>query len=273
MLWKPWNGLLLHLWSVNSLRARPLPETLWQKPANCFNISTRRQKTSSRFHFSLNHVVLFYILFFPGSHWHLIICFAGEALSKFVFERWQTNKVIIVIIIILFSKDCISLGNVIKWICTPPSLNSKPRWLCWTPERNTACTEQEKVLKHTHQSQLLCAELYNVLDWPLKSINLNQYFSPICHPSFSFPVPHYLVVTSSLFLLSLILRFVFFVFLCWSFPPRLLLLFFFFFLSLRLSLLLFFLSFLSGLSSGLGVLSPLRLMGSVSARIVYMARC
>lgn len=216
----------------------------------------------------------------------MLFCFTSSfswitLTSYYLFRRrgtfqvcfWKvTNKVIIVIIIILFSKDCSSLGNVIKWICTPPSLNSKPWWLCWTPERNTACTEQEKVLKHTHQSQLLCAELYNVLDWPLKSINLNQYFSPICHPSFSFPVPHYLVVTSSLFLLSLILRFVFFVFLCWSFPPRLLL-FFFFFLSLRLSLLLSFLSFLSGLASGLGVLSPLRLMGSVSARIVYMARC
>lgn len=52
--------------------------------------------------------------------------------------------------------------------------------------RNTAEAEQEKVLKHTHQSHLLCAELYNMLDWPLKPINLNQYFHPVSHPSCSF---------------------------------------------------------------------------------------
>lgn len=36
-------------------------------------------------------------------------------------------------------------------------------------------------------------------DWPLKSINLNQYFSPIWHPSFSFSLFQLSVFTSSHF--------------------------------------------------------------------------
>lgn len=62
-----------------------------------------------------------------------------------------------------------------KWICSPRSFNPKPQWLS-EEQGGTPRSRAGKVLKHTHQSQLLCAELYNMLDWPLKSINLNQYF-------------------------------------------------------------------------------------------------
>lgn len=53
-------------------------------------------------------------------------------------------------------------------------LNSQPLRLGW---EECCRSRAAKVLKHTHQSRLLCAELYNTQDWPLKSINLNQYFS------------------------------------------------------------------------------------------------
>ncbi len=105
-----------------------------------------------------------------------------------------------------------------------------------------------KVLKHTHQSQLLCTELYNMLDWPLKSINLNQYFSPICHSSFSSSLLHYpLLRVNFSFFNHCISFFVSFDcnFLC--FPL----------LSLSLSLLLFF-QFLSGLRLALAFISHTR---------------
>lgn len=66
-------------------------------------------------------------------------------------------------------------------ICAALGLNSQTLRFDW---EECCRSRAAKVLKHTHQSQLLCAELYNMQDWPLKSINLNQYFSPICCPSF-----------------------------------------------------------------------------------------
>lgn len=69
-------------------------------------------------------------------------------------------------------------------ICAALGLNSQPLRLDW---EECCRSRAAKVRKHTHQSRLLCAELYNMQHWPLKSINLNQYFSPICRPSFWFP--------------------------------------------------------------------------------------
>lgn len=103
----------------------------------------------------------------------------------------------------------------INWICTPPQLKLKAS----VARRNAGRNAAGEVLKHTHQSQLLCAELYNMLDWPLKSINLNQHFSPICHPSFSLSLPRYLfLLVHSFFFCYLSLIHNSFVSLYWNFP-------------------------------------------------------
>lgn len=87
-------------------------------------------------------------------------------------------------------------------ICAALGLNSQPLRLDW---EECCRSRAAKVLKHTHQSRLLCAELYNMQDWPLKSINLNQYFSPISPPSSSpLQLSVVTVVTIPLFFISLL---------------------------------------------------------------------